>query len=214
VGVSDRRSNNLARYDRMSAFYEPLTRYASFGTIGKLYRAVGEELDLPPGSTVLEFGCGPATVTPVLRDAVGPEGRVIGVDISDKMLAKARAKAERNGWTNVEFVCSDIHDYAPASQVDAVVFCLVLSGLPETRACLEKALSALEPGGQLVVLDSIPDPKPSLRNFVIAMKAPLVGAVATRLPLEFAAKHMTGLRTRSLNGGVYTVLSAHKPVGP
>lgn len=214
MGVSDRRSDNRARYDRMARFYEPLTRYASFGTIGKLYRAVGEELDVAPGATVLEFGCGPATVTPVLRDAVGPDGRVIGVDISEKMLEKARAEAERRGWTNVEFVRSDIHDYAPASQVDAVVFCLALSGLPDTQACLEKALSTLEPGGQLVVLDSIPDPRPSLRNFVIGMKDPMVGAVATRLPLEFAQKRMTGLRTRSLGGGVYTVLSARKAVGP
>jgi ubiquinone/menaquinone biosynthesis C-methylase UbiE len=214
VCVPDRRSDNLARYDRMSRFYEPLTRFASFGTIGKLYRAVGEALDLAPVSTVLEFGCGPATVTPVLRDAVGPDGQVIGVDISEKMLEKARAKAERNGWTNVRFECSDIHGYEAASQVDAVVFCLALSGFPDTQACLEKALSMLGPGGQLVVLDSIPKPEPCLANFVIRAKDPMVGAVATRLPLEFAEKHMTDLRTRSLSGGVYTVLSARKPVGP
>ena len=212
--VPERRLTNRARYDRMSTVYERLTLCASFGQIRKLYRAVGEALDVAPGSTVLEFGCGPATVTPVLRDAVGPGGRVIGVDISDKMIEKARGKAERNGWTNVRFERSDVHDYAPASKVDAVVFCLALSGIPDTQACLEKALSMLEPGGQLVVLDSIPEPEPCLANFVIRMKDPMVGAVATRLPLEFAAKRMTGLRTRSLSGGVYTVLSARKPVGP
>jgi len=64
-------------------------------------------LDLDPGDTVVEFGCGPGVNVPALREAVGPTGRVVGVDVTGAMLDRARGLAERRGWENVAFVRGD-----------------------------------------------------------------------------------------------------------
>ena len=63
-----------------------------------------QKLQLKQGSTVVEIGCGTGLNFPLLVHAVGREGKVIGVDLTDKMLAMARARVAKNDWTNVELV--------------------------------------------------------------------------------------------------------------
>ncbi len=101
----------------MSAAYEALVRFGSFGQFDRFYRAVAGELDESPGATILDLGCGPGTLTPYLLEKVGPAGRVIGVDVADGMVARARSRAARSGWHNVEFERSDALDYSPRSRV-------------------------------------------------------------------------------------------------
>ncbi len=172
---------------------------------------MAEELDLAAGATVLEFGCGPATVTPYLLARVGPTGSVIGVDIAEKMVARARQKAERSGWHNARFERGSTLDYSPPSTVDAVVFCLSLSTMDDCERCLERAVSMLEPGGQLVVLDSIPERSRPFAGLIIHLKAPLVGSTPTRVPLDWASATLEDVRLRRLFGGVYSLVSARKP---
>jgi ubiquinone/menaquinone biosynthesis C-methylase UbiE len=69
-------------------------------------RAV-DALALAQGDTVVELGCGTGRNFEMLARAVGPGGRVIGVDISDAMLSRARRRVVRHGWSNVELVRSD-----------------------------------------------------------------------------------------------------------
>ncbi len=90
-------------------------------------------LDLAPGDTVVEFGCGPGVNVPALRDAVGPTGHVVGVDITGAMLDRARALAERRGWENVEFVQGDAAD-PPICSADAVLATFVTSLFPDPYA--------------------------------------------------------------------------------
>jgi len=65
-------------------------------------RAVGA-LDLDPGDTVVEMGCGTGANVPHLREAVGPEGRVVGVDLTRGMLRRARERVDEKfateAWT-------------------------------------------------------------------------------------------------------------------
>jgi ubiquinone/menaquinone biosynthesis C-methylase UbiE len=128
----------------MAPVYEGLIGWGSFGTVSALYGAVGDALELPEDACVLEFGCGPGTLTPHLLERVGPRGSVIGVDIADRMIERARGKAQKMGWKNARFERSDIHDYSAPTKVDAVVFSLALSAMPDAPGCLEKARAMLD----------------------------------------------------------------------
>jgi ubiquinone/menaquinone biosynthesis C-methylase UbiE len=66
-----------------------------------------EALNLQRGDTVVEIGCGTGLNFSLLRQAIGPEGRIIGVDLTAAMLDQARQRVAENGWSNVELVQSD-----------------------------------------------------------------------------------------------------------
>lgn len=66
-----------------------------------------DALELSPGDTVVEVGCGTGANLPLLAARVGPTGRVVGVDITDAMLERARALVLARGLRNVELVLSD-----------------------------------------------------------------------------------------------------------
>jgi demethylmenaquinone methyltransferase/2-methoxy-6-polyprenyl-1,4-benzoquinol methylase len=209
--MAPRRTADRSRYDRIAKSYEALLRFLSAGGIDRLYAAVAEALDPLPGGTLVELGCGPATLTPHLLPKLAPAGALVGVDLSEGMVAEARRKAERLGWSHARFERADARDYAPPAPVEAVVFSLSLSTMPEPERCLERALAMLAPGGQLVVLDSIPEPGRPLSNAVVRLKARLVGARPTRAPLDFAAARLGSVRVRHLFLGAYTVVSGRKP---
>jgi ubiquinone/menaquinone biosynthesis C-methylase UbiE len=210
--VAERHLGNRARYNAMSAAYEAVVRFGSFGQFDRFYRAVAEELDPAPGKTLLDLGCGPGTLTPYLLERVGPTGRIIGVDVADGMIARARRAAARSGWHNVEFERSEVLDYSPRCRVGAAVFCLSLTTMGDPRRCLEHVVSALEPGGQLVILDSIPERNRRVARLVMRLKAPLVGARPTSAPLDFVFANLEGARIRRFFSGVYSLLSARKPM--
>ncbi|MFC7185552.1 class I SAM-dependent methyltransferase [Halorubrum yunnanense] len=102
-------------------------------SVGGVRAGCARALDLDRGDTVVEFGCGPGVNAPALREAVGPTGRVVGVDITGAMLDRARGLAERRGWENVEFVRGDATD-PPIRSVDAVLATFVTSLFPDPYA--------------------------------------------------------------------------------
>jgi ubiquinone/menaquinone biosynthesis C-methylase UbiE len=212
--MREQRISNRKRYNALAASYSSLIRVASLGRFDRFYRAVAHEVDALPGGTILDLGCGPATLTPDLRDKVGATGSVIGIDIADEMIARARQIATRCGWQNVRFERSDALHYAPSSPVDAAVFSLSLTTMSDPGSCLEHVVSMLRPGGQLVIFDSIPESSRRLAGMFIHLKAPLVGAIPTGVPLEFARTNLDRVRVRRFLGGVYSLISARKPPGP
>ncbi|MAE93878.1 MAG: hypothetical protein CL910_04395 [Deltaproteobacteria bacterium] len=209
--ATDPRLENEARYDRMAPAYERIVRLGSLGAITRLYRAVAAELDVPAGGLVVEIGCGPGTVTPHLRAVLDDSVRILGIDLSGRMIDLARQRAERAGWSQVEYVKADATRWEAPGPVDAVVFCLVLSGLPEPLRCVDRALSWLAPGGQLVVMDSLLVPGRRLANWVVRTKAPRVGAVPEDLPLDALLDRLGEPRTRSFLMGSYVLVSGCKP---
>jgi SAM-dependent methyltransferase len=102
-------------------------------SVGGVREGCVETLDLDPGDTVVEFGCGPGVNVPSLRAAVGPTGRVVGVDVTGEMLDRARRLVERRGWENVEFVRGDATD-PPVRSADAVLATFVTSLFPDPYA--------------------------------------------------------------------------------
>src|SRR5262245_52720973 len=72
-----RRPRDRSRYDVLARGYEVLLRACSLGSIDRLYQAIAEALDPLPGGTLVELGCGPATVTPHLLEKLEPSGRLV-----------------------------------------------------------------------------------------------------------------------------------------
>ncbi|WP_144900822.1 class I SAM-dependent methyltransferase [Halobellus captivus] len=118
-------------YGAWAPVYDWFARATS--SIGGVRDGCVAALDLDPGDTVVDFGCGPGVNFPALREAVGPEGRVVGVDVTRPMLERARGLAERRGWENVSLVQGDATN-PPIESADAVLATFVTSLFPDPYA--------------------------------------------------------------------------------
>jgi ubiquinone/menaquinone biosynthesis C-methylase UbiE len=110
-------------------------------------------LHLGRGDLVVDVGCGTGLNFALLQDAIGPEGRIIGVDLTDAMLDQARQRVARHGWKNVELVQSDAAHYAFPGRVDGIISTFALTFVPECARVIRNGCRALAPGRHWVVLD-------------------------------------------------------------
>jgi ubiquinone/menaquinone biosynthesis C-methylase UbiE len=165
----------VSRYDRVARWY----RFGEWTILlapGFRRRAVAH-IGLKPGERVVEIGCGTGRNLALLRDAVGSEGRVIGVDASAGMLAEAQKVVSRHSWQNVTLMHKDAAKLTLDEPVDAVYFSLSYSVLPERAPALDRAWEAVRPGGRLVIMDAgIPHTR------LGRALAPLAEIVATVFP--------------------------------
>ena len=140
------------RYNRLASIYV-FFEWLFWLPRGIRPRAV-ERLNLKPGDRVLEVGCGTGRNLVFLSRAVGPDGRVYGVDISEGMLAKAREACEKNGCTNVRLIQSDAAEYELPELVDGAIFSLSYCTMRHRKLALRQAWEQLKSGGRLVMLDA------------------------------------------------------------
>lgn len=119
----------------------------------KYRRMAIDALRLKRGATVVEIGCGTGLNFSLLEKAIGPEGRIIGVDLTDSMLRKARGRVERQGWPNVELIEVDAGEYRFPENVDGIISTLALTLIPSYDNIIKNGAEALIEGGRFVVLD-------------------------------------------------------------
>lgn len=111
-------------------------------------RMAVNHLGLRNGDCVLDLGCGTGMSLPMLRSAVGPAGRVIGVDLSPEMLAIAHSHVQREGWRNVELVCAAVEETSLPREADAVLLHFCHDILQSPKA-LDQVLKHLRPGARI-----------------------------------------------------------------
>ena len=109
-----------------------------------------------PGETVLDLGCGAGIDLLLAAKRVGSTGRVIGVDMTDEMLAKARDVIEASGHTNIEVRKGLIEDLpVDSDSVDWVISNCVIVLSPEKEKVFTEIARALKPGGRMLVCDLV-----------------------------------------------------------
>lgn len=113
-------------------------------------RMAVQHLQLRPGDCVLDLGCGTGMSLPMLHDAVGAAGRVVGVDLSPEMMAVARERVQRERWRNVELHCAAVEEATLPRQADAALFHFTHDILQSPQA-LDHVLRHLRPGARVVV---------------------------------------------------------------
>ena len=137
-------------------------------------------LELREGETVLDLGSGGGIDCFIASTRVGPGGRVIGVDMTPEMIAKARRNATSGGYDNVEFRLGEIeHLPAADASIDAIISNCVINLAPDKAQVFADAFRVLKPGGRLsvsdiVLLGEIPV---EVRDSVEAYVACLAGAM-------------------------------------
>lgn len=123
-------------------------------------RAV-QALGLHTGDRVIDMACGTGLNFPLIEKVIGPGGRIVGVDLTDAMLARAQNRIAANGWSNISLVQADAAEFGFPSEVDAIVSTYALSQVPECAEVIAHGAAALSGGGRWVVLDlKVPDSTP------------------------------------------------------
>jgi ubiquinone/menaquinone biosynthesis C-methylase UbiE len=111
-----------------------------------------ERMSLSGGAHVLDACCGSGASAIPAAEAVGPRGRVLGIDLAEKLLGLARAKALRIGLANAEFRLGDIEALDPSTETfDAVICVFGIFFLPDMMAGVRHLWRLVRPGGQLAI---------------------------------------------------------------
>jgi ubiquinone/menaquinone biosynthesis C-methylase UbiE len=156
VSQADRRRQRLIEtYRKKAKHYDITSRLypaPGYPQRAQRLRAV-QALGLRAGDTVIDIACGTGLNFPLLQKAVGPGGRIVGVDLTDAMLARARDRAEANGWGNVSLVQADAAGFGFPAGADAILSTYALTQVPECAEVIARGAAALSAGGRWAVLD-------------------------------------------------------------
>jgi len=143
-------------YNIMTDDYTELKGYTPDADLGLGCGLPTQFAGIKPGDTVLDLGSGAGNDCFIARAETGEDGRVIGVDFTPEMVAKAKENASKSGYSNVEFRQGDIEALPlSANMVDVVVSNCVLNLVPDKRKAFSEVLRVLKPGGHFSISDVV-----------------------------------------------------------
>ncbi len=140
----------------MAEDYSKLEGYIKDADLGLGCGLPTEYAAIKPGDTVVDLGSGAGNDCFVARSIVGPSGKVIGVDFTEKMVEKARANAEKLKLNNVEFRYGDIEKMPiTADAADVVVSNCVMNLVPDKKKAFAETFRILKAGGHFSISDIV-----------------------------------------------------------
>lgn len=149
-------------------------------------RKAVDALDLQEGDTVVELCCGTGLNFSLLEQKIKKTGRLVGVDMMDAMLEKARERVKERKWSNVELIHHDAGSYGIPIGIDGVISTFALALVPEYDTVIKEIHASLRPGGKFALLDF------KLPNNALRHLAPL-GVFITKpfaIEMELTERHL------------------------
>ncbi|HEX9332854.1 MAG TPA: class I SAM-dependent methyltransferase [Anaerolineales bacterium] len=142
-------------YVKRAKYYDlGLKLYKLFGFRLDRYRQLAvESLSLHSGDTVIDLACGTGLNFKYLQRAVGEKGRIVGADLTDAMLDRARQRVVMNRWHNVDLIQADLAEYSFPIGVAGILSSYAITLVPEFDRVIQRGAAALHPGGRLAILD-------------------------------------------------------------
>lgn len=174
-------------YNIMADDYNTLEGYNPDADLGLGCGLPTQFAKIKKGDVVIDLGSGAGNDAFIARHETGETGKVIGIDFTPAMLAKARNNAETRGFNNVEFRLGDIEKMPVTSNVaDVIVSNCVLNLAPNKEAVIKEIFRVLKPGGHfsisdIVLVGQLPE---NIRNTAEMYAGCVAGAIQKQVYLE------------------------------
>jgi ubiquinone/menaquinone biosynthesis C-methylase UbiE len=190
-------------YDRELAWFEPIRRLAI------------SRLALRPGDVVFDVGCGTGLSLSMLRQGIGPRGRIVGIEQSPEMVAQARRRVARSRWARVTLLCSPVETAGIRVDADAALFHFTHDILQRPDA-IANVISHLKPGAHVVASGlkwAAPWPMRPVNLFVLpAALRSVTSLVGMDRPWQLLQDQLGQMNVESrLLGGAYIASGAYAP---
>lgn len=174
-------------YNIMADDYSRLEGYNPDADLGLGCGLPTEFAKIKKGDTVIDLGSGAGNDCFIARALTGENGKVIGIDFTERMVEKARTNAEKLGFNNVEFRFGDIEQMPVSANIaDVVVSNCVLNLVPNKFTVLQEVFRVLKPGGHFSISDIVLEGElpPKLKEAAEMYAGCVSGAIQKNVYLE------------------------------
>jgi ubiquinone/menaquinone biosynthesis C-methylase UbiE len=187
----DRQDEYIAdEFDRQASHYDDSLTVRSFQR--RTQALVVNKMRIAKEMHILDLGCGTGTATLEIASRLEGTGRVVGLDLSEKMLGEAERKLARLGYTNVELVLGSASDLSYEAYFDYVLSTNVFHHFGNKEGVFSQVWRSLKPGGTFLVQDICDD-------FILMKAVDLAGKLGERAHVESTTSQ--GLRRLLTSAG-------------